>query len=276
MLSTAAGEYVILEAQFPGHTPEAIGILLRDPEADDVHLRLRRDFESIADDDLDLELLNELGDDLRRKSSEMRGAAFFAWMEANLSNVLRISERERVMVDSFDTAVDRLYRKHVSPKILPFRTHLPRYTLRAAAGKFGAGMEVEPEGWVEAPPDLRLTEKMFVAHVVGRSMEPRIPDGSACVFSGDVTGSRNLKLVLVVNYAADADNQFTVKRYRSIKARSESGDEETWRHEKIILEPLNSEYESWELTPHSRINIIGEFVRVLGPDDSAEPTEPPR
>ena len=262
MLSTAAGEYVILEAQFPGHTPEAIGILLRDAEADDVHLRLRRDFESIADDDLDLELLNELGDDLRRKSSEMRGAAFFAWMEDNLSNVLRISERERVMVDSFDTAVDRLYRKHVSPKILPFRTHIPRFSARAAAGKFGETMEVEPEGWEEVPPGMRVDEEMFVAHVVGHSMEPQIPDGSLCVFRGNVTGSRNGRLVLVMNYGETGDNRFTVKRYRSIKASSSPG-EENWEHEKIILEPLNPEYDPWELTPESRIKVIGEFIRVL-------------
>ena len=38
-------------------------------------------------------------------------------------------------------------------------------------------------GWVRAPENLRLTEGMFVAHVVGRSMEPMIPDGSAVHFS---------------------------------------------------------------------------------------------
>src|SRR4051812_6338386 len=106
MLSTAAGEYVVLEAQLPGHPPEALGILLLDAEADQLHLRMRRDLESIADDDVDLELLNELQDDLNRKASEMGAAAFVAWLEENASNVLRVSDRERVLVDSFDTAVE--------------------------------------------------------------------------------------------------------------------------------------------------------------------------
>ncbi len=45
-------------------------------------------------------------------------------------------------------------------------------------------------GWVRAPENLRLHEGMFVATVVGRSMEPRIPDGSACIFRAPVTGSQ--------------------------------------------------------------------------------------
>jgi SOS-response transcriptional repressor LexA len=39
--------------------------------------------------------------------------------------------------------------------------------------------------------------------------------------------------------------------------------DETWRHEKIILEPLNPEYSAWELEENSPIKVIGEFVTVL-------------
>ena len=273
MLSTAAGEYVVLEAQLPGHSPEPLGILLLDPEGDRLHLRLRRDFESIADDEVDLELLNELREDLNQKASEMGAAAFLAWLEENASNVLRISDRERVLVGSFDTAAERLYRKHVSPKVLPFRTHLPLFSLRAAAGKFGESMEVEPEGWEEIPAGMRADNQMFVAHVVGRSMEPEIPEGSLCVFRGNVVGSRNGKLVLVMHYGETGENRFTVKRYRSIKGPAPPGEEEGWRHQKIILEPLNPEYQPWELTPDSPIKVIGEYVRVLRAGDS-ESTPP--
>jgi hypothetical protein len=38
---------------------------------------------------------------------------------------------------------------------------------------------------------------MFVAHVEGRSMEPRIPDGSLNIFRAPVVGSRQGKIVLV-------------------------------------------------------------------------------
>ncbi len=38
---------------------------------------------------------------------------------------------------------------------------------------------------------------MFVARIAGQSMEPKIPDGSLCVFRHGVTGSRQGRLVLV-------------------------------------------------------------------------------
>jgi phage repressor protein C with HTH and peptisase S24 domain len=71
-------------------------------------------------------------------------------------------------------------------------------------------MEVEPEEWVEAPEGLRITDDMFVAHVTGRSMEPRIPNGSLCVFRGNVAGSRQNKLVLVMLYGVAGENRFTI------------------------------------------------------------------
>jgi phage repressor protein C with HTH and peptisase S24 domain len=132
------------------------------------------------------------------------------------------------------------------------------YTLAAAAGSWGEQMEASEEGWMEAPSDLRLTQDMFVAHVVGRSMEPRIPAGSLCVFRRNVTGSRQGRLVLVENYGETGENRYTIKRYTSVKRQS--GEE--WEHDTIRLEPLNPEYEAWELAP-SDIRVVGEFVRVL-------------
>ena len=86
-------------------------------------------------------------------------------------------------------------------------------------------MEASDEDWMEAPPDLRLTEDMFVAHVVGRSMEPRIPAGSLCVFRRNVTGSRQGRLVLVENYGETGENRYTIKRYTEREAadRKRSG-----------------------------------------------------
>lgn len=97
-------------------------------------------------------------------------------------------------------------------------------------------------------------------------MEPRIPAGSLCVFRGGsaLAGSRTGKLVLVMNYGEPGENRFTIKRYRSTKTRTEEG----WQHEKIVLEPLNPEYESWELDENARIRVVGEFVQVL--EDGSE------
>jgi phage repressor protein C with HTH and peptisase S24 domain len=155
--------------------------------------------------------------------------------------------------------------------VLPFRTHLPLYSLQAAAGRWGPERDVEsePEEWVEAPEGLRLTPDMFVAQVVGRSMEPLIPAGSLCVFRAGtaVTGSRQGKKVLVMNAAEPGEQRFTVKRYESVKR---SVDETREEHMKVILHPLNPAFEPWEidyepfeLESSGRIRVVAEFVRVL-------------
>ena len=131
-----------------------------------------------------------------------------------------------------------------------------------AAGAFLENREVEAEGWEEAPADLKLTKQMLVARIVGHSMEPKIPDGSLCVFRKEVEGSRQGRLVLVESLDGAANDQrYTVKRYRSEKAQRPDG---SWSHARVTLEPLNPEFEAWDLNPEEeRFRILAEFVRVL-------------
>jgi SOS-response transcriptional repressor LexA len=92
-------------------------------------------------------------------------------------------------------------------------------------------------------------------------MEPRIADGSLCVFRAGVTGSREGRLVLVEYLGGGANDRHTVKRYHSQKHREDDG---SWRHETIRLEPLNPEFEAWELDPEEdRFRIVAEFVQVV-------------
>ena len=61
-----------------------------------------------------------------------------------------------------------------------FTTHLPVYSLEAAAGYFGSGHDVELEGWIGGRP-AAWTTPCSCSAVVGRSMEPESPTGrSAC------------------------------------------------------------------------------------------------
>jgi SOS-response transcriptional repressor LexA len=236
-------------------------VLLVD-DAGSGHVKIRRDLRSLADED-DAEYLEALGFDLTQKALELGGGMLLAWLFENTSNFLRISDPEETEVVWPERDLRRLYQQHIHARVLPFQTHLPQYTLAAAAGSWGEQMEVSDEEWVEAPADLRMTDDMFVAHVVGRSMEPRIPAGSLCVFRRSVTGSRQGRLVLVENYGETGENRYTIKRYKSIKRQSGSGDEnDEWEHERIRLEPLNPEYQAWELSP-SDIRVVGEFVRTL-------------
>jgi type III restriction enzyme len=147
-----------------------------------------------------------------------------------------------------------------------FKTLLPLYSLKAAAGYFGNGEAIEPENWVEAGGIGKLDARMFVAKVVGRSMEPRIHDGEYCVFRANPVGSRQGKIVLAqYRGPADPDNggSFTVKRYSSEKVGEGN---EGWKHTRITLSPLNPEFKPIELSAESEneVKVIAEFIAVLG------------
>jgi SOS-response transcriptional repressor LexA len=256
-VSTQLGRYSIVQADLPQHGLVNLGVLLEDPQSDSLHLRFRRDMDLLVAEE-DLDVLRALADDLAGKASEMGAEKLFEYLEATLSGTLRVTDREPVLVEDFGRSVERLYRQHVQSNVVPFKTHLPRYSLRAAAGKFLDNEEIVEEGWVEAPAEMqRLYPDMFVAQIVGHSMEPRIPDGSLCIFRAGVVGSRAGRLVLAEDREANA---YAVKRYESDKTATEEG----WKHARIRLVSLNPGYPSWDLDPdEEKYRIIAEFVRVL-------------
>ena len=188
------GTYVLLEAALPQRSPQAIGVLLMDAAGDRAWVRMRRRYDDLAEPD-DAEVLEALEEDIRGRVAEMGAGPYLAWLEDTLSNALRVSERQTVAVDSFTRVLDRLYTEHVEAlEVKPFETHVPLYSLRAAAGRLGEDMESAEEDWVRAPEGLRLGPDLFVAHVLGRSMEPRIPDGSLNLFRFHPAGSRQGKI----------------------------------------------------------------------------------
>jgi len=149
-----------------------------------------------------------------------------------------------------------------------FRTCVPIYTLKAAAGALGGGQHVEPDGWVVPRTSRPLSEGMFVAQVVGRSMEPRIPDGAWCLFQAPVTGSRQGRIVLVQHQSIqdpEAGGSYTVKRYESEK---EPGGTEGdgWRHKVIRLLPENPDFEPIVLTQvdEDDVSVVAELLEALG------------
>ena len=152
-------------------------------------------------------------------------------------------------------------------------TCVPLIPLHIAAGEFGNPDTYAEESvceWVDLDTARSLRRGMFVARVDGKSMEPRIPDGSYCLFAGPVSGSRQGRIVLAKMLSAldpDTGQRFTVKRYRSEKSVNEDG----WRHLSIVLEPLNPDYEPIELTgeDESPVEPIAELIEVIG---TAPPT----
>lgn len=148
-----------------------------------------------------------------------------------------------------------------------FRTLLPLYSLKAAAGYFGSGEAVEPEAWIEAEGVGPLDDRMFVARAVGRSMEPTIHDGDYLVFRANPVGTRQNRIVLA-QYQGPADPEtggsYTVKKYSSVKASSPGGE---WRHTQILLSPINKEFSSLPIRADTAeaFRIVAEFIAVLRP-----------
>ncbi len=148
-----------------------------------------------------------------------------------------------------------------------YKTCVPLVPLQAAAGTFSDPQHIE-DGvfeWVEVGSRHRLRPGVFVAQVVGKSMEPAIPDGAYCLFRSPVEGSRQGKIVLVqLRDGTDPETgqRYTVKRYESEKIQTDG----SWRHSKITLKPINPDFEPIVLTgaDEGELQVIAELVEVLG------------
>ena len=144
-----------------------------------------------------------------------------------------------------------------------FTTHVPVFDVTAAAGTWGPDGSPSEIGWVSVP-DRKLEPSMFVAQVVGRSMLPRIPSGSWCLFRQCPAGTRNGRLLLIqVQTSLDPEDggRYTIKRYTSQKQLSV----DHLGNERVELQPLNPEFTSITLSAEDAVDlrVIGEFVCVL-------------
>lgn len=158
--------------------------------------------------------------------------------------------------------------RHISPpEARPFENCVPLYDLKIAASGFSGEQEIEDFEWVELSDAFRPNRNLFVAQVVGESMNRRIPNGSWCLFRFNPAGSRQGKVVLVQHREiqdTDTGGHFTVKVYESEKRKEADG---TWQHTKIILRPdsTDSGYQpiTFTLDQAERLQVIAELVAVL-------------
>lgn len=281
-------EYLLLELHLPGAEGVPAGVLLLDPRDDRLHLRTIVRWPHSLDAE-DREMLQAIVWELRDRAERESGAALLASFEESWSHTLRLGDRRSTLLLRPERLLEDLFHRHVegkaSPKfvgdlaaeIIPFRSHLPFYPMKIAAGLFDGDMEVEASGWVPVPEGLRPDPGYFVARISGHSMEPRVPDGSFCLFRANPQGSREGKLVLVQKHgASEQGGEFTIKRYHSEKAVLSAGDLEEfddaaeWRHSRIRLISLNPAYPSWDLEA-DQCKVVAEFIRVL--DDDEVPAE---
>ncbi len=150
----------------------------------------------------------------------------------------------------------------------------PVVDLRFAAGAVSDPQALEDgaDAWVALPDWVRPQPGLFVAQVVGESMNRRIPNGAWCLFRANPTGTRQGKIVVVQHRSlADPETggRYTIKRYTSEKLPSEEGG---WRHERITLHPDSDrpEFAPIELVVHEEeegVRVIAEMLMVLAAAD---------
>ena len=109
---------------------------------------------------------------------------------------------------------------------------------------------------------------MFVAQVVGESMNRRIPSGAWCLWRANPTGTRQGKVVLAQHrdiQDPELGGRYTVKVYESEKLATDDGD---WRHVVIRLKPdsYDPSYTPIVLRDlaEGELSIVAELVEVLG------------
>jgi len=150
-------------------------------------------------------------------------------------------------------------------KIRKRENYLPIYDLEAVATSFKEQATPKVIAWKPIRGRKVNKEEMFIARVVGKSMESTIPDGSWCLFRFERGGSRNGKIVLVESRLVadpETNQSFTIKRYHSEKEDLGNGH---WRHKKIILSPDNRGFKDIVLENVSGedFRVVAEFVEVL-------------
>lgn len=259
------GFWSLLEVVPAGRGRQPFGLILVDEESGEAEIRTREAQAFDLEED-EAEVLDATADDLTIKAREDGGLALLDGLEDRLSNFVRIADREAVTISlSLSQTADDLYYEYVDNEIQRYVTHLPVYALQAAATKFGdqfdPNEDVNDADWMRVPKGTRLEDNMFIAKVVGRSMEPLIPDGAYCIFRKNVTGSRQGKRLLIEKFGdLEHSSRYTIKRYTSTKIiNPETGE---WEHGNIRLEPLNPEFEAFDLHP-DEFRVIAEFVEAL-------------
>lgn len=146
---------------------------------------------------------------------------------------------------------------------------LPLIDLKIAAGAFGDiyGIDDGDVTWVEIPDGVRPKSGMFIAQVVGESMNRKIPNGSWCLFKANPEGTRQGKIVVAQHRSVDdpeTGGSYTVKLYDSKKAATSDG---CWRHTSVTLTPHSTDpaFLPIHLTGEDAdsVKIVAELLNVL-------------
>lgn len=159
--------------------------------------------------------------------------------------------------------------RRVSPADRAQKRAVPLIDLRFAAGSFGETQTLQTDAvdWVELPDWVHLQSGLFIAQVVGESMNRRISNGSWCLFRLNPQGTRDGKVVVAQHrriHDPELGGSFTVKVYSSSKEIATDG---SWRHTEVRLFPDSDRSEFKPIVirdaEEEEFRIVAEFLAVL-------------
>jgi hypothetical protein len=211
-----------------------------------------------------------------------QGAALVEWLHGRPSQIslLGLMERHSPADHQATPAIKVLpFRRVAGAEVKPFVNCVPVYDLKIAAGRFGAEQTVDevpqtgevgnPDNfqWVALEGRTKPAPGLFVAQVIGESMNKRIPNGAWCVWRLNPPGSRQGKVVLAMHrdiQDPEMGGQFTVKVYES--ETQELGDGE-WQHSRILLKPASTDPGFQPIVLEELVEgelvVVAELVEVL-------------
>lgn len=126
--------------------------------------------------------------------------------------------------------------------VQPWVNAVPLLDLRIAAGDFSDAQSLEDDAieWIALPDHIRIRPGMFVAQVVGESMNRRIPNGSWALFASDAGGSRQGRIVLAQRHDAfdpEGSGRYTLKQYDARKTEGPEG----ISYQSVTLQPSSTD-----------------------------------
>jgi hypothetical protein len=195
-----------------------------------------------------------------------------AWKDASSKKIVHVLRRHEGLP---------LYPQHVGSQPPPsltysvrpepkavdkFETRLPVYDLAAIANVSGNSDMPAPTGWMHVRLSRKLDQRMFVAEVVGSSMQPGIPGGSWGVFrqyqaSPAATALDGKRVIVRLAGETDADTggPYTLRRWKVSKVSKDGIAVE------IELRPDNYKYsaKTYPVGGESDVYPIAEFLELV-------------
>jgi hypothetical protein len=184
-----------------------------------------------------------------------------------IGDLLRRHERLPLLPDAGGPPSGRPFQLLDARPSAGHREAVPVYDLAVAAGAFGSSQSPEERGWalVKTRRTLDATT-MFVAQVVGKSMENGVPDGSFCLFrrfeagaapNGIALDGRRVVVELREGAESDLGGRYTLKRWHVAKLDGEGVAE-------VELRPDNREYRTIHMRrSDGEIRVVAELLEVL-------------